>query len=259
MATTKRDYKQIAKEQCERVAEIYYHFRKKGGTANDLIEVPAMKRLMGDVGGKKILDAGCGFGYYSIYCARQGADVTGIDISETMIALAKKEADEAGVQIEFMIQNITEMTAFTDDTFDMVISSLASSFGVSEFFKEAGRVLKPGGVFCFSEVHPIIDGGHREGDGSDACYVVDRYFDGSIRKMKNVFGKIHPDDPDYEWLWEPHTIEDYITAMRDAGLLVESIIEPKPDPEMENANPQRFERNNKYPVFLLIRAIKISL
>ena len=73
MMSPQQDYKQIAKDQCEGAAEIYYHFRKKGGTANDLIEVPAMKRLMGDVRGKKILDAGCGFGYYSIYCAQQEA------------------------------------------------------------------------------------------------------------------------------------------------------------------------------------------
>ena len=62
----KQDYLGIAKQQCDEVAEIYYHFRKKGGTYNDLIEIPAMKKLIGNVKGEKILDAGCGFGYYSI-------------------------------------------------------------------------------------------------------------------------------------------------------------------------------------------------
>ena len=76
--------------------------------------------------------------------------------------------------------------------------------------------------------------------------------------MKNVFGKIHPDDPDYEWRWEPHTIEDYITAMREAGFLVESIVEPKPESSLGHLDPQRFERASKYPIFLLIRAVKVS-
>ncbi len=56
--------------------------------------------------------------------------------------------------------------------------------------------------------------------------------------------------------WEPHTIEDYVTAMREAGLSIESIMEPEPDPELKHIDPQRFERNSNYPVFLLIRAIR---
>ena len=40
---------QIARIQCERTAREYYAFRKKGGTANDLVEIPAMKKLLGDV------------------------------------------------------------------------------------------------------------------------------------------------------------------------------------------------------------------
>lgn len=56
--------------------------------------------------------------------------------------------------------------------------------------------------------------------------------------------------------WEPHTIEDYVTAMREAGFLIESIMEPRPDPGLKHIEPKRFERNCKYPVFLLIRAKK---
>ena len=59
----------IARAQCERTANIYYSFRKRGDTYNDLVEVPAMRRLVGDVRGKRLLDAGCGFGSASIYYA----------------------------------------------------------------------------------------------------------------------------------------------------------------------------------------------
>jgi 2-polyprenyl-3-methyl-5-hydroxy-6-metoxy-1,4-benzoquinol methylase len=256
---TKTDYKQIEKDQCERTAEIYYHFRKKGGTANDLIEIPAMKRLIGNVEGKKVLDAGCGFGYYSIYCAKQGAKVTGIDISKTMIALSKKEAFEAEVDIDFRVMDSTDMKELTSGTFDMVISSIAISFEVPQFFKEVSRVLKPGGVFCFSEVHPIIDAGHKVGEGADAYRVVERYFDTSIRKVKNAFGKIHPDDPDYDWQWEPRTIESYCDALRSAGLVIQTIKEPQPDSSLRHVNPMLYQSAGKCPIFLLIRAVKSPL
>ena len=106
---------QIAKAQCERTAKEYYAFRKKGGTANDLIEIPAMKKLLGDVNNKKILDAGCGFGFYSIYCAVMGGIVTAVDISETMVDLAKQEAAIAGVEIEFVVKDVTDLSDFLPD------------------------------------------------------------------------------------------------------------------------------------------------
>lgn len=98
---------EIARTQCERTARGYYTFRMKGGTANDLVEIPAMKKLIGNVSGKKVIDCGCGFGTYSIYCAKLGALVTALDISDTMIQIAKQKAAEAAVQIDFRVQDVT--------------------------------------------------------------------------------------------------------------------------------------------------------
>src|SRR5215467_3601790 len=47
--------------------------------------------------GARVLDLGCGPGHYSIALARQGAEATGIDFAEGMIALARKQAQSAGV------------------------------------------------------------------------------------------------------------------------------------------------------------------
>jgi SAM-dependent methyltransferase len=159
----KLDYSKIAREQCERTAKIYYAFRKRGGTANDLIEIPAMKKLMGDVQDKKILDAGCGFGGYSIYCAQRGASVTAVDISPTMIELARREGAEAGVEIDFRVADAADLEDIPCHTFDMAISSVAACFHIPLFFREMGRVLKPGGVFCFSDVHPMLGAAAKSG------------------------------------------------------------------------------------------------
>ncbi len=50
------DHSQIARRQCELTARIYYAFRKKGYPHNDLIEIPAIKKLIGDVRGKELLE-----------------------------------------------------------------------------------------------------------------------------------------------------------------------------------------------------------
>ena len=238
---------QIAQAQCERTAREYYAFRKKGGTANELVEIPTMKELLGVIKNKKILDAGCGFGFYSIYCAQQGAIVHAVDISETMIELAKREAKEADVEIEFKVQDITNLTGFLTNTFDIVISANAACFEVSKFLREASRVLKPKGILYLVEVHPIIT--TKYGD----------YLDKGIRKAKNVFGKLEPSDPDYEWQWEHYTLGDYFTAIRDAGFLIDKILEPGPDPTLKTVNPDLFKRASKYPIFVIFRAEKINL
>jgi SAM-dependent methyltransferase len=250
------DYSGIAKSQCERTAEIYYAFRVRGGTANDLIEIPAMKRLIGDVRGKRVFDAGCGHGSYSIYCAKRGAMVTGVDISEAMIEIAEREAKGAGVRIDFRVGDVTNLEGIPPECFDIAISSCAVCFRMPFFFREMGRVLKPGGVFCFSDVHPIHGGGHSEGKGSFSALVVDRYYDRSIRKAKNVFGKLDPSNPDYEWQWEHYTLEDYCVALREAGFLIQALEEPQPDPSMKSYNLELYDRSSKYPIFILVRAMK---
>jgi len=65
---------------------------------------------LGDVRGKKILDVGCGSGLYSIYFARAGAEVAGIDFSENMIALAEKNSKDEGVKATFQHHNFLTYT-----------------------------------------------------------------------------------------------------------------------------------------------------
>jgi ubiquinone/menaquinone biosynthesis C-methylase UbiE len=251
----KQDRSEIARAQCERTANIYHSFRLRGDTYNDLVEVPAMRRLMGDVGGKKVLDVGCGFGSNSVYCAKQGASVTAIDISETMIGLAREEAAKAGVHIDLLVMDATKMEDLHTDTFDLAVSSISVSLDVPDLFKEVARVLRPGGVFCYSEVHPILGGGRRVGEGKGSAWLLDHYFHRGVVKGTNVFGKVDPGDEDYEWLWEHHTLEDYCEALRRAGFLIEALREPEPVPGSRSLNPERFDRASNYPIFVLIRAV----
>jgi 2-polyprenyl-3-methyl-5-hydroxy-6-metoxy-1,4-benzoquinol methylase len=111
-----------------RLAETYQAFRRESGTYNELVEIPAMLSLIGNVRNKKLLDAGCGYGYYSILLAKQGATVTGIDISAKMIELAKNNAEKASVSCQFFVCDMQDLSMFASSTFDMVISSIVVGY-----------------------------------------------------------------------------------------------------------------------------------
>ena len=69
----------------------------------------------------KILDIGCGSGFFSILLSKQGYDVTGIDLTESMITDAKALAEEEQCHAHFLVMD-AENLQFPDETFDVVVS-----------------------------------------------------------------------------------------------------------------------------------------
>ena len=95
----------------------------------------------------KILDVGCGAGFFSVLLAKEGHTVTGIDLTPDMIAGAKELAKEEGVSCTFQVMD-AEHPAFSDQEFDLVISrNLTWTLpDAAMAYKEWLRVLKPGGI-----------------------------------------------------------------------------------------------------------------
>ena len=217
-----------AREDWDRMAEEYQAFREAPGTFNDLIEIPAMLSLIGDVRGKSVLDAGCGHGYYSVLLAKEGAKVTGIDISERMIELARRNADKASIDCKFYVCDIQDLTMFEPDSFDLVTSSIVVGYldDLEKAFSYVYRVLKPGGSFTFSENHPILMGWwERDKEGRRVHWNIDNYFGRSVRT-----NRWHTRDGDIlettSRLW---IIQDYFDALVSAGFVVERLVEPEPN------------------------------
>jgi SAM-dependent methyltransferase len=107
--------------------------------------------LLGDLGGRRALDYGCGHGMAAVVIARRGARVTGFDLSPGYVAEARRRALANEVEADFVFANAEELP-FADESFDVVWgSAILHHLDLSRAGAELRRVLKPGGVAVFCE------------------------------------------------------------------------------------------------------------
>lgn len=122
------------------------------GFFNAWYEKPAMLRLLGDVAGHRILDAGCGSGPTSLALIERGADVSGFDRSAAMIDIARRSLPGTDLRVH----DLAEPLPWGDDTFDIVVASLVLHYlqDWSSPLAEVYRVLTAGGRLLVSVNHP---------------------------------------------------------------------------------------------------------
>jgi ubiquinone/menaquinone biosynthesis C-methylase UbiE len=99
--------------------------------------------------GMKILELGCGTGYFTRELAPSEADIIAIDVSPELLEIAK--ANYSAPNVRYEIQNAYALT-YSDATFDSVVgSSILHHLEIGEALREIYRVLKPGGTIYFTE------------------------------------------------------------------------------------------------------------
>ena len=136
--------------------EGYKTLRAGENNYNDLLEQPAMAKMLPDLTGKTVLDLGCGYGHNCVDFVNRGAKrVVGVDISEKMLAVAKEES--AHNNIEYRNMSMTDILNL-DEKFDFIYSSLAFHYvkDFDAFANDMYSILNPGGRLLFSQEHPII-------------------------------------------------------------------------------------------------------
>lgn len=125
--------------------------------------------------GEKLLDLGCGYGFFTDYFRTVGADAIGVDGSTKMIEIARDRYPAAA----FAVMDITKPLAFADDTFDVVFCNqvLMDIEDVAFVFSECNRILKTGGILYYAIVHPAFYDCHwlQDENGYRYAKTMDRY------------------------------------------------------------------------------------
>ena len=115
-------------------------------------------KLLGNLRGKSVLDLACGEGFYTRFIKQSGAArVVGIDISQGMIDLARREEERNGLGIDYFTQDVKQLVL--DETFDVVVA--AYLFNYARTYNELlamcaaiTRHLKPGCRFVTVNNNP---------------------------------------------------------------------------------------------------------
>ena len=139
----------------DKIADEYDQwYETKLGKFVDEVETKLAFSLFQPKPGMHVLDAGCGTGNFSIKLAQAGCRVTGIDISDEMLEIAKKKAQKMNLDIDFQVMDIYHLQ-FEDYTFDAVFSMAAFEFieKPQEASKEMYRVLKRDGQLLIGTIH----------------------------------------------------------------------------------------------------------
>ena len=120
------------------------------------LEGPLVQQACGNVQGLRVLDMGCGTGRHTLWLAQAGAEVTGIDFSEAMLAKAHEKAK--GYSIDLIVHDLHQRLPFEAGQFDMIVSGLVLEHiaDLAHYFSEIARVLGNPGRAVVSAMHPAM-------------------------------------------------------------------------------------------------------
>lgn len=228
--------------------EAYKDLRDKDKGLNELLEQPVMKRLMYNANGKSILDIGCGFGHQiQVVLEQNPIAITGIDISEKMIAEVKRRLDDSRVSLQ---STAIEDYTIEPKTFDIVISSMALHYieDIKPLLHKIYEGLNNKGQFLFSVEHPVCtasQNGWKEVNGSPS-WLLNQYGKEGIRKQNWFVDGV---------IKYHRKLSTLVNELSEAGFCIKNIEEPTPDESLLISRPD-FRLHVERPPIVIFNCIK---
>ncbi|MCM0650074.1 class I SAM-dependent methyltransferase [Clostridium swellfunianum] len=210
-----------------------------------------LKKMLPNFAGKRVLDLGCGFGWHCRFAIENGAELAvGVDISSKMLKEARNKTKSENIQ--YICMPIEDLD-FTDNSFDVIISSLALHYiqSFEHVLSKISKWISKGGEFVFSVEHPIFTAQgpqdwHYDDKGNILHWPVDHYFTEGVRKA-NFLGE--------EVIKYHRTLTTYVNNLIKAGFEITGVVEPKPEENLLHTVPGMLDEIRR-PMMLIVSAAK---
>lgn len=124
------------------------------------VEAFGLMALVGDPAGLSVMDVACGEGFYTRMLRRKGASkVTGVDLSEAMIGLARRQEAEHGLGVEYLVGDARRLAP--EERCDLVVAAYLLNYArdreeLRAMCAGVARCLKPGGRFVTVNCNPAL-------------------------------------------------------------------------------------------------------
>jgi ubiquinone/menaquinone biosynthesis C-methylase UbiE len=213
-------------------------------------EWPSVRAMLPDVSGRRVVDLGCGFGWFCRWAREQGAaEVRGIDVSEKMLERARSMTVDEEIIYE---RGNLEQLELPVGSFDLAYSSLALHYleDAGRLFGVIYRALVPGGSFVFSTEHPIYMAPTKPEWSVNAegrkIWPLDRY----LVEGPRMTDWVAPGVVKYH-----RTLGTTLNLLVGAGFTIQRVEEFSPTAEQIAAKPELKEERER-PMFLLVAAVR---
>jgi 2-polyprenyl-3-methyl-5-hydroxy-6-metoxy-1,4-benzoquinol methylase len=217
-------------------------WREQAGPGGDPFGLlPPLLELLGDITGRRVLDAGCGEGYLARVLAARGAHVTGIDLSPRLIELAR--AKDPDGNIDYRVADLSQLPPGVARYFDAAASYLVLNdvTGYRGFAATLAASLKPGGRLVLALNNPysaVID-----------RHVTDYFDSGAVSRYRGLW------ETGIKTYYHHRTLENYLDAFLATGLRLAKLTDI---PALANVHrPDAYlPADARFPRFMLLAFTK---
>lgn len=243
-----KEYKDLKESWDEKAEDWNIQVGNEGDNNRRQNSDPFLWDLLGqDLANKRILDAGCGTGYLSRKMVQKRAIVTGIDISENMIQIAKELSEKASLSGNYIAQSISDLSELKENSFDIIVSNyvLQDTPDIEKVLQSFHRVLQNDGRIIIVITHPCFPQSDFTNVRKDntILYKWDHSYLDVRKKLEKPWGHFTSD-----FIFYHRPLSYYWKTFRKSGFIVTYFDEPAPkDLSYVNNDEKKYFENRMRP------------
>jgi len=210
-------------------------FGDEGDFARQKLLNPAIFKLLGDIKGKRILDAGSGTGYLSRLMAQKGAEVTAVEPASNLYRYARQREASEPLGIRYEQKDLGAIDYKRE--FDFVVANMVI-MDIPDWqtaTKKCLQALKPGATFIFSIIHPAFEERSDKEYDEKGFITVSEYL--ADYEIKQKYGYAFH-----------RSLSSYLNFLIDEGATIQRLVEPQLAEELPGQS-----RNYHVPNFLIVQ------